>query len=188
MYINLANRVTCRIISAAQTIPLRHAVLRADQPIESAQYAEDKSTNAVHFGAFLQKNKSADELVGVLSIYQEPVAIIEDVAFSEDITKKLCWRLRGMAIKEIYHRHGFGTTLLNTCYAYTLEQTKIQSGIWCNARTKVVPYYAANGFEIAGKEFTLPNIGPHYLMINPTPVIRPGIFGEKQPSLLMPTP
>jgi hypothetical protein len=36
--------------------------------------------------------------------------------------------------------------------------------IWCNARTSAVGFYSKLSWEIAGAEFDIPDVGPHFRM------------------------
>jgi len=141
-------QVVLRRISAAETRPLRQAILRPHQPVEELVYPGDESPEAAHFGAFLD-----GKLVGIASVYHEaPHGGTDDKA----------WRLRGMAVVLQLHRKGIGSRLLGEC----IEHAKQHGGatMWFNARKPAVPFYQAHGFQIQGEEFLLPAIGPHYLM------------------------
>ena len=43
------------------------------------------------------------------------------------------------------------------------------TGIWCNARTTAVRFYARSGFRRTGEEFDMPAIGPHDTLVWPGP-------------------
>ena len=87
-----------RRIDAADTQPLRHAILRPNQPFEATVYPLDEEPASGHFGAFL-----GDELVGVDSVFNEtrPGEI-----------NRYAWRLRGMATREQDRGQGIGGALL----------------------------------------------------------------------------
>ncbi len=137
-----------RRISAAETRPLRQAILRPHQPVEELAYPGDDAPETAHFGAFLD-----GKLIGIASVYHEP---------PHGETNQSAWRLRGMAVVPQLFRKGIGSLLLRAC----LNHAKQRGGtmMWFNARTPAVPFYQAHGFQIRGEEFTLPDIGPHYFM------------------------
>jgi GNAT superfamily N-acetyltransferase len=137
-----------RRISAAETRPLRQAILRPHQRVEELVYPGDDSTVAAHFGAYL-----TGELIGIASVYHEP---------PHGEASEAAWRLRGMAVVPQLHRKGIGSLLLRAC----MDHARQRGGkmMWFNARTPAVPFYRAHGFQVRGEEFLLPEIGPHYFM------------------------
>lgn len=133
-----------RPITAAETRPLRQAMLRPHQPSDASIYPDDD--HSAHFGVF-----AGPELIGVASIFEESRQEAENG-----------WRIRGMAVLPEHRGQGHGGALLDAC----LEHARSRGGVeaWCNARSTAAPFYARHGFEIVGEEFDLPPIGPHYLM------------------------
>ena len=133
-----------RIITTAQTYPLRQEVLRPGRPLSTAQFAEDE--RATHFGCFVD-----GIAIGIATIFPQP--------FEEDQT---AWQLRGMAIAATHQKRGYGEALVQTCCDYAREQgVRI---IWCNARREAASFYRKQGFIIHGAEFIIPDVGPHYVM------------------------
>ncbi len=130
-----------RPIRAADTRPLRQAVLRPGQPAERNVYPYDDSGLDFHAGAF-----ENDLLVGVASIFHESPPGEENAG---------AWRLRGMAVLPEKQRHGYGRALLKTC----LDHIAAGGGtkLWCNAFIDAVPFYEANGLQIEGEPFELPD-------------------------------
>ena len=129
-------------------IDTRHKVLRKGQSRSSCYYPEDSFKNTVHFAAKLN-----NEVIGCASLYKES---------HPDFSLKQSWRIRGMAVLEVFQGRNIGTQLLETCINHAIEQ---KAGvIWCNARMNAVKFYKNSGFKIIGDEFELPNIGPHFLM------------------------
>ncbi len=57
-----------RLITAGETLPLRHAILRAGLPRETAIFPGDEAESSRHFGAFLE-----GKLVGVATIHFVPL-------------------------------------------------------------------------------------------------------------------
>ena len=131
-------------------IPLRHSVLRSQQPIESCYYTEDQNEDCFHIAAFLEQ-----KLVSIASFYRE----------SHDLLPKMeSWRLRGMATDPGYQGMGIGSSLLEE--GLVLCQKKGAEALWCNARTSAVPFYRKLNFDIKGEEFLIESIGPHFFMFH----------------------
>jgi GNAT superfamily N-acetyltransferase len=135
-------------IPAAATRPLRHRILRPTEPESSVVYPTDDAPEAVHFGAFV-----GDTLSAVASLNAEP---------PPDVSDPSMWRLRGMATAPEVRRKGHGAALVRAC----VEHVRLRGGgvIWCNARTTASPFYIAQGFDVEGEAFEMPNIGLHYRM------------------------
>ncbi len=140
--------VLVRPIPVEHARPIRQAILRPTEPFEATFYPLDEAPDSGHFGAFLD-----GKLVGVTSVYREPMPGEEDLG---------AWRLRGVAVLEEARRHGCGRLLSQAC----LEHVAARGGslLWCNARTGVLPFYQALGFQTRGEEFDVPVSGPHYLV------------------------
>ncbi len=133
-------------ISAAETRPIRGAVLRPGQPAERLIYPDDN--NALHLGAIID-----DQLVAVASFYQQPIP---------DTTAQ-AWRIRGMATLPENRGNGLGRRLVE---AGLKQAQRIQQGpAWCNARTTAAGYYQRLGFQQLGDTFDIPDIGPHVVMV-----------------------
>ncbi|HEX7880443.1 MAG TPA: GNAT family N-acetyltransferase [Candidatus Eisenbacteria bacterium] len=139
-----------RAISAAETRPLRQAVLRPHQRVEELVYPGDDDPRTHHLGAF-----DGGRLVGIASIYVEPMVAMPDAGPTD-------WRLRGMATAPEMRGTGLGGALLEAC----IEHSRNHGGtrLWCNARVPAAGFYLRYGFVVHGEEFDLPGIGPHYLM------------------------
>ncbi len=137
-----------RIIPAAETWPLRLAVLRPGRPIEAAQFPGDDADTTRHFGAFLE-----GKLLGIASLYLAPMT--EQPGLS-------AFQLRGMATAPEARGMGFGRALVDACLVFTRENDAHL--LWCNARVGAVGFYRKLGFEIVGGEFEIPDVGPHYRM------------------------
>lgn len=137
-------------ISASDTYPLRHKMLRAGKPIESCYYHGDKDELTFHLGAFLDK-----KLVSVASFYFE-----NHQQFVLEYPNQ--FRLRGMATLAEYQGRGLSSQLLKT--ALPLIKQNLCSLLWCNARTSAEGFYHKVGFKSHGEIFDISEIGPHRLM------------------------
>jgi hypothetical protein len=73
-------------LTAAETLPLRHAILRAGLPRETAIFPGDDAQTSRHFGAF-----SEGRLIGVATIHFAP--LLDRPDFDP------AYQVRGMAIE-----------------------------------------------------------------------------------------
>src|ERR1041384_6867263 len=115
----MTDAIKVRPIAAAETLPLRLAVLRPGRPIEAAQYEGDEAPTTRHFGAFYK-----GQLLGI--------ATLLCVEMPEQ-PGETALQLRGMATAPEVRGEGFGCALIRACLDFARE-----SGaplLWCNART-----------------------------------------------------
>jgi len=143
-----------RVISAAQTYPLRGTVLRPGQAASESIYPHDNDEGTVHFGAF-----EGDAVIGIASLFVKPLPEGLHAHIDKDTNQ---WQLRGMAVDERYRGQGHGRQLIDVCLSYVCEQDGRL--LWCNARVSAQGFYEAAGFKTEGEEFYIPLIGPHYVM------------------------
>ena len=141
--------VAVRYIQAAETRPLRHAVLRPSQPAESTVYPGDDDPSTVHLGAFLD-----DRVVGIASLYAE--------RRPDGPRGTPGWRLRGMASAPRARGIGVGWALLRACIDHVASHGGGE--LWCNARVPAAEFYARAGFETVSEPFDIPEIGAHVVM------------------------
>lgn len=137
-------------VAPAVVRPLRRRVLRPHQTVAEQVYDGDDAPRAAHFAAY----DDHDVVVGIASITPEP---FPGGASPGD------FRVRGMATDPERGRGtGAGGALLTAC----LDHARAEGGTraWCNARTPARGFYERFGFVAEGDEFTLPSIGPHFLM------------------------
>ncbi|HEX5689484.1 MAG TPA: GNAT family N-acetyltransferase [Roseiflexaceae bacterium] len=137
-----------RAIAAADTRPLRHALLRPHQPPEALVYPGDDDPLALHAGAFVD-----DALVGIASVAPGACPLVPADA---------PWRLRGMAVMPAMQRRGLGAALIHACVEHILANGGTL--LWCNGRTSALPFYRSLGFAPIGEEFVDPDTGPHYVL------------------------
>lgn len=137
-----------RQITAAETVPLRHAVLRPGRPLETALFSGDDSASTTHFGAFRN-----GQLLCVASLFEAQLPEEPSVAAIQ---------LRGMATAPEAQRTGLGRALVLGCVRFARENGARL--LWCNARVYASGFYSKLGFEIVGNEFDIPDVGPHYRM------------------------
>jgi ribosomal protein S18 acetylase RimI-like enzyme len=135
------SEVVVREISLAETRPLRHAVLRPHETLESLTSHESSAAYAV--GVF---DDGALIAVGLVAPDGEPGA----------------WRVRGMATAAAARGRGAGTAVLDALVGHAVSGGA--SRVWCNARTPARSLYERAGFRTVSEEFELPDIGPHFVM------------------------
>jgi GNAT superfamily N-acetyltransferase len=142
-------QATCvRAIDAAQTIPLRHAVLRPGRPVSSAHFSGDAAVDTRHFGAFRD-----ERLLSVASLFLAEMPGRPGVR---------AYQLRGMATEPSARGIGLGRLLVQACVDFA-RAAKAEI-LWCNARTSAAGFYQKHGFQVEGAEFEIPDVGPHYVM------------------------
>ncbi len=140
-------------ITAADTWPLRLAILRPGQPPERVVYPADEDASTVHVGVRV----TAGEFVSVASLYSEPVS-----ERAGELAGRAGVRIRGMATLPEHRGRGFGRMLVE--YGLAEMQVEADAVVWCNARTSAAGYYERLGFAKASEVFDLPAIGPHVVM------------------------
>jgi GNAT superfamily N-acetyltransferase len=128
-------------VSLADTRPLRHAVLRPHETVQSlvAHEPSDAYTVGVFDGVALIA-------VGFIAPDGEPGA----------------WRVRGMATVPAARGKGAGAAVLDALLGHAI--TRGASRVWCGARTPARSLYERAGFRAVSEEFELPDIGPHFVM------------------------
>lgn len=141
---------TLRAVTAAETRPLRHRVLRPHQRIEDLSFAHDDEGATLHVGAFV-----VETMVGTATVHPEPMPGDEPDAAGD-------WRLRGMATAPEMRRQGVGAALVRACFDHVASHGGRR--VWCNARVSAAPFYEALGFRSKGPDFEVKDIGPHRLM------------------------
>ena len=133
-------------VTRDEIVPIRHEVLRAGLPAETALYPEDDSPQVFHL--------AERELDG---------SIIACVTFfPDDLNGEPAWRFRGMATLESRRNTGIGGRLLDA----GVDEVAKRGGtrVWCNGRSMACAFYLRHGFEIISEEFTAgPHNIPHYV-------------------------
>jgi ribosomal protein S18 acetylase RimI-like enzyme len=139
---------TIQQISAKETLPVRHPVLREGKPIESCIFTGDDLKNTMHLGLF-----SNEKLIGVASLLKSK---------HDFILENSQYQLRGMAILKEFQKKGLGQLLLEHAES---ELKKLQIKIlWCNARETASNFYKKCGFHVIGQPFNIASVGMHYVM------------------------
>ncbi len=140
------------IISAAETYPVRHRILRPHQTFEECAYPLDEAPDSYHVGYYLNR-----ELIGVGSVMYEPLY---------DTKQLNSWRIRGMAVSEHVRGKGVGGEILQELISYAASHG-LPGEVWCNGRVTVKGFYVRFGFVQQGDIFNVPGVGPHVLFVRP---------------------
>jgi ribosomal protein S18 acetylase RimI-like enzyme len=135
-------------ITATETYPVRHIVLRAGKPIESCQFDRDELVSTHHFGYYLN-----NQIIGVISLFEIK---------NEQFVAQKPFQIRGMAVLPTFQKQGIGEALVSEAEKFITTQKA--DLIWFNARTTAVGFYQKMGYEILGPEFEIYDVGPHFLM------------------------
>jgi ribosomal protein S18 acetylase RimI-like enzyme len=139
--IRSVSELIVREVSLVETRPLRHAVLRPHEAVDSL--AKHEPSDAYALGVF---DSGVLIAVGFIGSDGEPGA----------------WRVRGMATAPRARGNGAGSAVLDALLEYAIARGA--SRVWCNARTPARSLYERAGFCVVSEEFDLPDIGPHFVM------------------------
>jgi ribosomal protein S18 acetylase RimI-like enzyme len=141
-------QVAVRPITAEDTRPLRHSVLRPGQSFEQTAYSRDDHPETLHLGAF-----DGDRLVAIASLYREA---------RPNRPSRAAWRLRGMATDPEARGRGCAGALLDGAVGHVAAEGGGE--LWCNARVSALGFYRRHGFEVEGDEFEIDGIGAHVVV------------------------
>ena len=146
-------------ISSTETSPLRHAILRPNQPLDACIYPGDDDPTSFHLAIRDSDPKptASDALIAVASFYREPLP--GDTAGLPQL------RIRGMAVLLEHRNKGLGRALVHAGLDIAQSQSPPPALAWCNARTTACAYYKKLGFTPRGDEFEIDGIGPHFVMV-----------------------
>ena len=140
--------VTVEEVPAADTIPLRGAVLRPGRP---AAIDGDDDPATFHLAA----RTAAGQVVGVVRFHPAPCPWRPEV--------QAPWQLRGMATDPAVRGTGAGRALV----VEGLTRVAARGGdlVWCDARVAAAGFYERMGFTVVTGEYDKPGIGPHLGML-----------------------
>ncbi len=142
----------CRV-PVEQILPLRHKILRAGMPLESARFDGDEAATTLHLAAFdsIDPGSSEMKVVACLSL------------MLNSFNNEPAWQLRGMAVDESHQRTGLGKQLLAQGEEAAAGEGKAD-WLWCNARVPAAGFYQKQGWAILSDVFDIPTAGPHVKM------------------------
>lgn len=142
------NSCLIREVQVSDIVTLRHKILRAGLPIETAIWPGDQDSGTLHFALYPAGDMS-------------PVACVSFMYSPFD--GEPAWRLRGMAVDDGNQGKGLGSWLLKGAERRLCANSAIRL-FWCDARKDAVKFYEKHGWAIAGREFEIETAGPHYKM------------------------
>lgn len=134
-------------ITAKETWPVRHPVLRKGRPLEDVYMEADEKETTFHLGIFHKNN-----IVGVASFMDDINPAFNGVQA----------RLRGMAVLPEFRKKGLAELILKK--GEEILKEKGATLLWFNARIIALNFYKNLGYETVGPEFDIPLVGPHYVM------------------------
>jgi len=136
-------------VGVDRILELRHRILRAGLPPESARFEGDDAPTTLHFAAFAPGSES--RLAGCLSF------------MLNSFNHEPAWQLRGMAVDAPDQRRGVGRKLI--AHAEEALAREGQAGLlWCNARLPAAGFYEKLGWATVSEVFEIPTAGPHVKM------------------------
>lgn len=141
-----SHKISVSHITAAQTIEIRHRVLRPGKPIESCDFEGDNWPTTFHLGLFIDGT-----LVGIASFLENS---------RTEKTNEI--QLRGMAILPEWQGKNLGQHLIKKAEEIAISKS-IQT-IWCNVRVHAQNFYKKMNFKTLGTPFDIPQVGPHIIM------------------------
>jgi GNAT superfamily N-acetyltransferase len=143
-----------RRVEVAKILDLRHRILRAGLPPETARFEGDEAAETLHWAAYLLDASGSGyegQVVGCLSL------------MLNSFLAQPAWQLRGMAVEGSHQGRGLGRELLMRA-----EETAAAAGkaglLWCNARVPAAGFYQKQGWTIVSEVFEYPTAGPHVKM------------------------
>ncbi|HVX84770.1 MAG TPA: GNAT family N-acetyltransferase [Phycisphaerae bacterium] len=139
--------VRVEMTGAERIVPLRHAVLRAGLPVETARFAGDEAGSSRHWAAV----DEAGRIVGCVTLHENAWE------------GRPAYQLRGMAVAAEEQHRGVGRALLRAAEAF-VRGTGV-GRMWCNARTPAAGFYEAHGWVVMSAVFEIPTAGPHVKMV-----------------------
>jgi N-acetylglutamate synthase-like GNAT family acetyltransferase len=135
-----------RIAQVEEILDLRHRVLRAGLPRQSARFVGDESAAAVHLAVEERSN-----VIGCATLHPS------------DWEGEPAYQLRGMAVDPAFQRQGIGSQILLEIDRITRESPR--KILWANCRTPAIPFYLKHGWRAVSEEFEIPTAGPHRKMV-----------------------
>ncbi len=149
LIVDNANRFAICRVSIDVIVDLRHRMLRAGLPKETANFPGDDDASSWHVGLFYPCADGANTPVVtcasfMLNTYKEQSA----------------WQLRGMCTDAGHQSKGFGGKLLACAESAILKSSPVRL-FWCNARVPAIPFYQREGWIVDSEVFDIPTAGPH---------------------------
>lgn len=146
--------LTVMRVQADQILDLRHRVLRAGMPIDSARFQGDDSPDTVHLAGV----QVTEGVIG------GPICCVS--FFRSSLENEEAMQLRGMARDPNFKGQGHGAYLLRWAEHYIVKIHEIRL-FWCNARVDYEKFYEGCGWHSISHPFMIPEmpeIGLHVKM------------------------
>ena len=146
-------KIEIRRVGVEKILDLRHRILRAGLPRESARFEGDEAETTLHFAAVMVEpsGQARRQAVGCLSL------------MLNSFLAETAWQLRGMAVEEAHQGRGLGRELL--AHAEEAAASENDAGwLWCNARLPAAGFYQKHGWRTVSEVFEIPTAGPHVKM------------------------
>ena len=138
--------MTIERVELNQIIDLRHEILRAGLPRQTAIFPADDDPGARHYGAL-----DRARVVGCATLHPS------------QWEGEPAWQLRGMAVTDSHRGKGIGRQLLEFI-EFDLKEQPVRL-LWCNARVPAAGFYRKFGWRIVSEAFDIPTAGPHVKMM-----------------------
>jgi GNAT superfamily N-acetyltransferase len=145
--------IEIRRVGVEKILDLRHRILRAGLPPESARFEGDEAETTLHLAAFMVESSdpATNGAVGCLSL------------MLNSFQSEPAWQLRGMAVDEAQQRSGLGRKLLTHAEEAVASASTVGL-LWCNARVPASGFYQKQGWTIVSEVFEIATAGPHVKM------------------------
>ncbi|MBI1375154.1 MAG: GNAT family N-acetyltransferase [Phycisphaera sp.] len=159
-----------RVTDIAGIIALRHAILRAPLPRDTAHFDGDDAPTTRHIGVFLldADTDNIDNIDNIDNANDADPAPGDNVGCATFMLNNWrdapAWQLRGMATRADLRGCGVGSAMLHFARAVLTDVAPHVTQLWCNARVPAAPFYEKLGWTIASDEFVIPTAGPHFRM------------------------
>jgi GNAT superfamily N-acetyltransferase len=146
-------KITIRRVAVEKILPLRHRILRAGLPPETAGFDGDDAETTWHLAALMGPDSggATEAVIGCLSY------------MLNSFNNEPAWQLRGMAVEQAHQRHGVGKRLLTHAEEALAADGKTDR-LWCNARVPAADFYQKQGWAVVSDVFEIPTAGPHVKM------------------------
>jgi GNAT superfamily N-acetyltransferase len=129
--------IEIREVRVEVVLPLRHTILRAGRPPESAHAKQDSAPRVRHLAAY-----AGPQVVGVVSQFPEDTALAPSSPAE---------RFRGMAVDPAWQGRGVGRALMRA--VADLAKARGAEVLWANGRDTALGFYTSIGFRVAGDGF-----------------------------------
>ena len=139
--------VQVRLATPDEVVDLRHAMLRAGLPRETAVFSGDDHPESRHVVALSSDGRVVGCSTVHLSTWESESA----------------WQLRGMATDPDVRGAGVGRAMINYLERVLRDDTPVRQ-MWCNARVPAVGFYERLGWRVVSEQFEIPSAGPHVKM------------------------